>query len=174
MSRRKTITSIDARVDNLYHKLNDMAQTQVIEACRCLDELLAEIGDSMQSEMPDNTLHYYIIELANQLYFAVSKQEELGIKEDVAKLIRQEVYNESRQASVGTVAERDAKALLDSQYEEIVQIVYSRAYKKVKAKVDAGYEMLNALKKVMNARLAELELSRSRYIGGNNESRSNN
>ena len=47
--------------------------------------------------------------------------------------------------------------------------IYSRAYKKVKLRMDAGYEMLNSLKKVMNKRITEMELSNSRYIN-NSES----
>ena len=53
------------------------------------------------------------------------------------------------------------------QQETITLNIYSRAYRKVKLRMDAGYEMLASLKKVMNKRISEIELSNSRYIGGN-------
>jgi len=167
MSRMKTISSIDTRLNILADKLNTMAEEQL--ACHSLDKTLEDINKALfdnNTPIPDEQLQSMILELANQLYFAVDVQERLGIKEDVAKLIRQEMYCESKRIAGGTVAEKEAKALLDSQYEEMVQIVYSRAYKRMKSKVDAGYEMLNALKKILGARLSELELSKSRYIGG--------
>lgn len=167
MSRRKTIESIDSRLGVLYDKLNTMVENQL--SCHSLDDTLEEIRTAVfESNQPitDEQLQSMILQLANDLYFMVDVQEKLGIREDVSKLIRQEMYQQSKIIASGTVAEKEARALLDSQYEEMVQIVYSRAYKRVKAKVDAGYEMLNALKKILGARLSEMELSKSRYIGG--------
>ena len=63
-----------------------------------------------------------------------------------------------------TVADKTAQAELIAQAETMTLAIYSRAYKKVKLRMDAGYEMLNSLKKVMNKRIAEMELSNSRYI----------
>ena len=57
-----------------------------------------------------------------------------------------------------------AQAELIAQAETMTLAIYSRAYKKVKLRMDAGYEMLNSLKKVMNKRITEMELSNSRYI----------
>lgn len=98
-------------------------------------------------------------DLANILYFTGSVQEDLGIKEDTCKAIRQKVYSKAREQATGKiVADKTAQA------ETMTLAIYSRAYKKVKLRMDAGYEMLNSLKKVMNKRITEMELSNSRYI----------
>ena len=79
--------------------------------------------------------------------------------------IRQEVYSKAREQAPGkTVADKTAQAELIAQAETMTLAIYSRAYKKVKLRMDAGYEMLNSLKKVMNKRITEMELSNSRYI----------
>ena len=105
------------------------------------------------------------MDLANTLYFTGSAQEDLGIKEDICKAIRQEVYSKAREQATGkTVADKTAQAELIAQAETMTLAIYSRAYKKVKLRMDAGYEMLNSLKKVMNKRITEMELSNSRYI----------
>ena len=119
--------------------------------------------------MNDIDLEYYILELANVLYFVGEKLEEIGIKEDVSKAKKVEVYNTAKLLAVGTVAEKDAEALTKSQKDTIVYNVFNRSYKKTKLKIDSGYEMLNSLKKIMNKRLLELELSNSKYINKNRE-----
>ena len=79
------------------------------------------------------------------------------------------MYNIAKLLAVGTVAEKDAEALTKSQKDTIVYNVFNRSYKKTKLKIDSGYEMLNSLKKIMNKRLLELELSNSKYINKNRE-----
>lgn len=177
MSRKKTVETINNKVEELSYKLKGIGDRYVLDATHALDMIMETISLQLKEgqNIDDTDLQGFILDLANNLYFASDMQEQLGIKEDVAKMIRQELYNQTKKETAGTVAEKEAAALLDSKYEETVQLVYARAYKRVKVKVEAGYEMLNALKKIMNTRLEELKLSQSKYIGGQpNESRASN
>ena len=175
MSRRdKTINSIMKRVDNTSEIVKEISDKFVKEYCKSLDDLMLLIREELQNvgEITDTQVEQFILELANMLYFTGSAQEDLGIKEDACKAIRAEVYNKIYENSKGTVAQKNALSELATQQETIVLNIYSRAYKKVKLRMEAGYEMLNSLKKVMNKRISEMELSNSRYIGGNrNEKR---
>lgn len=176
MSRMKTVETINNRVEEVSKKIKIIADEYVMDATQSLDSILREVRKELDvGGMTDQTLQVLILDLANNLYFAIDKQEQLGVMEDVAKMIRQELYSQTRKDTKGTVAEKEANALLESKYEETVQMIYSRAYKRVKSKVEAGYEMLNALKKILNTRLEEMKLSQSRYIGGQpNERRTDN
>ena len=161
----KTAESIMKNVDNISDTIKEISDNLVTEYCEDLDNIMSELRQEITSKEIDNyILESYIMELANTLYFTGSAQEDLGIKEDTCKAIRQEVYSRAREESTGTVADKTAKAELIAQQETIVLSIYSRAYKKVKLRMDAGYEMLNSLKKVMNKRITEMELSNSRYI----------
>lgn len=168
ISKSNHLTSVKIKVDTVIEQIRQISNSQVGYATKELDSMMSNLYEIMntQSAISNEELERYILKLANILYFTVAQQEQLGIKEDVSKLIRQELYSGVKRSTVGTAAEKEATAVIESQYEEMVQIIYSRAYKDVKCKVDAGYEMLNALKKIMNARLSEMELSKSRYIGG--------
>lgn len=167
MSRRdKTTESIINKVDNTALVVKEISDKLVKEYCEDLDNIMKDIGEDILQGIQDSTLESYIIELANTLYFTGSAQEDLGIKEDTCKAIRTEIYNKTYEDSIGTVAQKNALSELATQQETIVLNIYSRAYKKVKLRMDAGYEMLNSLKKVMNKRISEMELSNSRYIGG--------
>ena len=169
MSRRdKTPASIMNKVDNTANIVKEISDKLVKEYCEDLDSIMSDLRQEITSKEIDNyILESYIMELANTLYFTGSAQEDLGIKEDTCKAIRAEIYNKTYEDSTGTVAHKNALSELATQQETIVLNIYSRAYKKVKLRMEAGYEMLNSLKKVMNKRISEMELSNSRYIGGN-------
>ena len=164
----KTAESIMKNVDNISGTIKEISDKLVTKYCEELDTLMDNLHlllESSQEYMTDETLENYILCLANTLYFTGSAQEDLGIKEDTCKAIRQEVYSKAREQATGkTVADKTAQAELIAQAETMTLAIYSRAYKKVKLRMDAGYEMLNSLKKVMNKRITEMELSNSRYI----------
>ena len=162
----KTAESIMKNVDNISDAIKEISDKLVEKYCEDLDNIMSELRQEITSKEIDNyILESYIMELANTLYFTGSAQEDLGIKEDTCKAIRQEVYSKAREQATGkTVADKTAQAELIAQAETMTLAIYSRAYKKVKLRMDSGYEMLNSLKKVMNKRITEMELSNSRYI----------
>ena len=168
MSRRdKTPASIMNKVDNTALVVKEVSDKLVEDYCHDLDNLMGFLRTQITrvEGMTDTQVEQFILELANTLYFTGSAQEDLGIKEDTCKAIRQEVYSKARERATGkTVADKTAQAELIAQAETMTLAIYSRAYKKVKLRMDAGYEMLNSLKKVMNKRITEMELSNSRYI----------
>lgn len=158
---------IMAKVDTMSDTIKEISDKLIEKYCDSLDVEMAVIRLELKenNSLTDDTLEKHILDLANILYFTGSAQEDLGIKEDTCKAIRQEVYSKAREQATGkTVADKTAQAELIAQAETMTLAIYSRAYKKVKLRMDAGYEMLNSLKKVMNKRITEMELSNSRYI----------
>lgn len=161
----KTAESIMKKVDNISDTIGELSDNLVRRYCKDLNILMLNIQAFIKANnVTDEFLETSILDLANILYFTGSAQEDLGIKEDICKAIRQEVYSFYRNEATGTVADKTALAELACQKETTTLAIYSRAYKKVKLRMDAGYEMLNSLKKVMNKRITEMELSNSRYI----------
>lgn len=138
-----------------------------------LDIVMKEIREHINMGfIDDSTLQNIILTLANTLYFSLEGLEKVGIKEDVCRHIREEVFIDARKVATGTVKDRDGEALLACTNEDMIAIIYSRAYKTIKQKVDAGYEMLNSIKKVMSKRMTEDELSNSRFMNTQPERRS--
>ena len=163
----KTAGDIMQKVDNISDTIHEISDKILNNYCKPLDVEMEVIRLELKenNSLTDDTLEKHILELANRLYYTGSAQEDLGIKEDTCKAIRQEVYSKAREHATGkTVADKTAQAELIAQAETMTLAIYSRAYKKVKLRMDAGYEMLNSLKKVMNKRITEMELSNSRYI----------
>lgn len=165
-NKTETAEDIMQNVDNISDTIKELSDNLVRKYCKDLNILMLNIQASIKANnVTDEFLETSILDLANTLYFTGSAQEDLGIKEDICKAIRQEVYSKAREQATGkTVADKTAQAELIAQAETMTLAIYSRAYKKVKLRMDAGYEMLNSLKKVMNKRITEMELSNSRYI----------
>lgn len=107
----------------------------------------------------------FCMNLSVYIYYASGMQEQLGIKDDIARALYKEMYNSSRDSLTGgTVADKDSIAELRSQQEMITSMLYKRAYSQVKAKVAAAQELLSSCKKIISRRMSENELT---MIGGN-------
>lgn len=138
-----------------------------------LDSLMSDIYKEcvIVDYVDDVTLEKYYLELTNHLYFLQDKIEKLSVKADMAKAAAQEVYNKSYldnqviapvdKKDKITVAELQARAQNDSQYQEVVASVFDHASKLVRSKVDAAYEMVSSLKRIVVKREKELQLSTS-------------
>ena len=126
-------------------------------------------NDVIAVEAPaDKVLENYMLSLSNILYFVGSKLETVGIKDDVAEMTKKEAYNntylekiaESASASKKpTVAELSAISEESSKYEQLVNAIYTHVYKTLRFKVDAGYDMLNSIRKLVTKRIADAQLA---------------
>ena len=168
----ETIIKINDEVIDLSSDVEKLVKEAVDKCCLDLDNIVFDIRSAIMEDITivtNETLHKMIADLATMLYASVSQLENLGIKEDVSKKLKNDVFSRVKQETEGTVANKEAAATLASQSEDVVLTVYSRAYKQAKSKIDAGYEVLNVIKKILTTRISELELSNSRYIGTNIE-----
>lgn len=153
---------VSGRVDMLSKEVIEMADQIANKVCADLDYYMRgidEILTNQQIPVTDCQLDEFALNLSSLLYLVSDAQENLGIKEDVSRAIQKEVYNRVREKAQGTVADKDTAAELQCQEESITTIVYARAYKKVKLRVEAAAEMVNSVKKVMTRRIAEYGVS---------------
>jgi hypothetical protein len=106
----------------------------------------------------------YAFALSSALYFIGTNLEVVGIKEDLSKLAAKESFNNAYLAhqvkdadrkNKTTVAELNAIAENLSRYEQVINSLYARVYKQIKFKVDAGYEMLATIRKIITKRMEE-------------------
>ena len=134
-----------------------------------LDFIMGDIYKDIvcKDQPPINTLEKYFLELSNCLYYMGDKLERLGVYDVMSKNAYKEVYNKKYLGltDIGdtkkkpTVAELTAIAENEAQYENIINDVYSKAYKIVKNKVDAATTMLNSISKIISKRMAEMQLN---------------
>ena len=99
----KTAESIMQKVDSISDTIQEISDKLIEKYCKSLDVEMSVIRLELKenNSLTDDTLEKHILELANILYFTGSAQEDLGIKEDTCKAIRQEVYSKAREQATG-------------------------------------------------------------------------
>ena len=144
-------------------KIDEVVNLIIQPYCKDLDRYVKFIADCLKDgENPPTTseLEDFCMNLSTQIYFAGGLCENLGVRDDIAKALYKEQYHSSRNSlQKGTVADKDSMATLQSQNELIVSMSYTRAYKTMKAKVDAAQELLSSCKKVLSHRIQEEQLT---------------
>lgn len=173
------LNNIDtAKVDSLLSNTNAnvtyfnyICTTTINSYTESLDNLMKDLYEDCikDKNVEDDVLENYYLELTNMLYFMGAKLENLGIYSDMSRAAAKEVFNKTylnsqiKDKSDGknktTIAECTALAENQSQYETVVNSIYDHAYKVVKYKIDAAYEMVNTLRKIISRRMSENQLS---------------
>lgn len=137
-----------------------------------LTHIMMDIDDNIiKVENPStDIIEKYFLMLSNALYFVSERTERVGIYDDVSKLAFQEAYNNAYLTSLSkndgisgakkpTVAESTAEAENNTIEEATINMLYSRAYKMIKSKIDSAQTMVNTLSKIMSRRIQEFGLS---------------
>ena len=99
-----------------------------------------------------------LAQLPSILYFVNEGQEAVGIKQDIAEMTKKANYNIAREKANGTVADKNTTAESQVINEAINEIIYQRAYKLIRAKIEMAQEMVNSLKRIFDARMMEYQI----------------
>jgi hypothetical protein len=158
------IQGIKLRVEDNSHIVDDIVRDIIKPYTEDLDRYVTFIKDCLKDgENPptDDELQDFLMNLSTDIYFASGMCEQLGIRDDIAKAVYRETYNNARDNTVGgTVQDKNTMAELESQQEQLISVCYTRAYKIVKAKVDSAQELLSSCKKCLSRRMQDVELTK--------------
>lgn len=150
-------------VENMSAILDQKVDDAVSEICRPIDLYMNQINKyllDLKEPVPDEALEQFILNIPPLLYFISEAREKVLIRSEVSKEVYKELFGNARKEATGTVADRDNYARSKVMAESFASIVYQSIYTRIKAKEEAATEMLQSLKKIMNRRVAEIELSR--------------
>lgn len=158
----KKVNSIKLHVEDNSAIMDKIVNEIVAPYTKDLDKYVAFIRDCLKDgENPpsDTELEDYCMNLATYIYFAGGMCEQLGIRDDISRAVYKEVYNTARDNYSGTINDKNARAELETQHEQLVNVCYTRSYRIVKAKVDNAQELLSSCKKVLTRRMNEYQLT---------------
>lgn len=138
----KKIELLQDRINNNSKLINDLTNKLVADYCKQLDDYVRFIQSILQDDKHPPTaqeLDDFVMTLPTLLFFTGEAQENLGIKADIAKAVRQEKYNSIYNTlSKGTINDKVNQTESQIQSEEVTRIIYDRAYKIVKEKMRCG------------------------------------
>lgn len=109
----------------------------------------------------DIELDDFILNIPTFMYYVGSYAEFIGIRDDMSKIIKEEMYSNVLIMSEGTVQDKKAEAVIEVVAEDIMNVVYKRAYKILSSKLNIALELIQSIKKVISRRMQERELSRT-------------
>ena len=150
------------RVDENGQKVDVIVNQIVNTFCKELDEFIAKIYTLISDksvDVPDVDIEYMIMQLPCLMYFASDKLEQLGIREDIARGLEKEKYNNILLNTEGKVLEKESAAEIGCQEEALITSINSRAYRKIKARLEYASNTLESLKKVLTNRISNKELT---------------
>ncbi len=156
------IHEIINKVEDNSAKVEKLVDELVSKYCYQLDDLIKVFKEILQDKdnpPTEEELDELCLKLPTYLYFIGEAQERFGIKEDIAKSVKMELYNEVHQRTKGTIADKQSASEAATLEEDIVYRAYQRSYKRIKQKLEASYELLSSIKKVISRRMGEQELS---------------
>ncbi len=156
------VKETEIRIEDNASKVDEIVNRLVNDYAKQLDDYVrvcSEIIMDKENPPTDEELDDMCMTIPCYLYFISEGQEALGLREDVAKAIKMELYNNTYEKAIGTIADKTATAELASQHEYIVHSCYQRAYKQLKMRYEIGLELLNSVKKVISRRQNALNLT---------------
>lgn len=165
---KEKINKIQHEVEDDSEQINEIVNSIIQPYCKDLDNYVGFIKDVLKDgENPPTAqeLDDFCMNLSVYIYYASGMQEQLGIKDDIARAVYNEMYHNTRNnLDKGTISDKDSIAQLESQQEYLTSVCYKRAYSIMKAKVSAAQEILSSIKKIITRRIQEMSLTQ---IGGN-------
>lgn len=157
------IKNIQLHIEDNSATMEDIINGIINPYCTGLDNYVKFVADCLKdgNNPPTNSeLEDFCLNLSTYIYFAGGMCEQLGVRDDISRAVWKEMYNTARDNTTGgTVADKNTEAELQSQQEQLTNICYSRAYKTMKAKIDASQELLSSCKKVLSHRMQEMSLT---------------
>lgn len=152
------------KVETNGEMIDEIVNDIIIKYTKQLDDYMAFVKQLLadgNNRLTDEELEDLTINIPVLLYSTGSGQEAIGVKEDVAKAFKAELYNKVYGEAQGTVGDKKAYAELQTRSEELSQIAYQRAYRKIKLKMDLANETLQSIKKVITRRMQDADIART-------------
>ena len=152
-----TKATIEADSQILENIVNDIVNSYTKELDEYVNKIKSVLDDDTDG-LTEHDLNQIMIKLCSYMYFIGSKQELLGIRADISDALRDEKYNLAFMSATGTVASKESQALNAIKEEEVIKVIYDRAYKIMKNKYAAVDKWIDAIKKILSMRIKLLEI----------------
>lgn len=160
------IKQFEEEVDELILTVDTIVNTYTNILDRCIDEVRELLVN--KDDLTIEQLNYYISYLPILLYDVNSRIQDLGIKSDAAKMQRLDIFNTTyNNLDHGTVQKKTSIAQQASQDEQMIESIFVRVYKKMENKIEMAEMLHSSLKKILQWRISELEVTRTNIINTN-------
>lgn len=163
---KEYLNDFNSQTDDIIETANRIAVVYTEE----LDECIEEVNDLLKNkdDLTIDQLNYYISIIPIYLYRLTDTIQDLGVKTDAAKMQRKNQYNKTYQEQEhGTVPQKTSVAQQSCEDEQMIEDIYVRVYKKCENKIEMATMLHGSLKKILQWRVTELEVTRTNTFNSN-------
>lgn len=156
MAKPDIQAALDA-VDMTYSELIDIVddtRKSVMEDC---DLLIEDVSNNIQ-DMSNDKIRDTLMRLSLKSYYLASIKDKSAFKANLAETIRKEAYARAFGNAVGTVAQKDGQALLDTSSQAVAEKIHDLMADLFKSSTDEIHRTIDVLKTVLMSRLSEAKL----------------
>ena len=156
MAKPDVQAALDA-VDMTYSELIDIVddtRKSVMEDC---DLLIEDVSNNIQ-DMSNEKIRDTLMRLSLKSYYLASIKDKSAFKASLAETIRKEAYAKAFGNAVGTVAQKDGQALLDTSSQAVAEKIHDLMADLFKSSTDEIHRTIDVLKTVLMSRLSEAKL----------------
>ena len=152
-------------------ELNTKFELVVNTICEDMNKSVAYLEQYKDPQKINNlsneTMYGALLEVGIAIYNLQDRLEIVGIKSDIAKILLEYRKSEIKTNLVTKCSEKskDDIANINTQIEQENEIIYRRAYKCIKSKVDMAMELINSLKKIVSDRMVFTQMSNGKEYG---------
>lgn len=171
MNESPTVRTLKREVEECSIPMIQIVDQLVKKYTKDLDNAIDEIQDLLKSkeDLDVGKINYYVMYLPILMYYAGNAIENLGIEGDTAKAYRQEAFNDAYLlVEEKTVQGKTSAAQQMVMNEQVIENAFGRAYKKAKSRLEMANTLHSALKKVLQWKISELEVTGNNLGSGTN------
>ena len=156
------LNAFSERIDTNTEAMQGLIESIVGKYCKELDDYMKQVDEALcKPQKPTTTqLEDMLLNINSMLYWVGNGLEQATVKEAMAKMVKEEQFNEQYNLAEGTIGDKKATATLNSQKEEVGRACYSAAVKLYQHKIDRASEFAASIKKILTHRIAEFDISR--------------
>lgn len=158
IQKLKTIENESMNIDAFVNKI---LENEVKELDSYMDNLKKELN---LSDLSIQELNQVLMKLCSYSYYLSTRQEIIGVRQDIAAIYEKEKYNKSFNDLQGTVASKTSRAEELAQEEAIISLIWEKAYKAIKLRIDSLNRYIDAIKKITSTKIAEMQLTQKAGI----------
>ena len=147
------LDAVDMSYDEIIQIVDDTRETVLHE----VDALIQEIRENIQ-DMSNDKIRDTLMRLSLQSYTFSSIKDKAAFKASLAESLRKEAYAKAFGNAVGTVAQKDGQALLDTSSQAIAEKIHDLMADLFKTSLDEIHRSVDVLKTVLMSRLTEAKL----------------
>lgn len=149
--------SLKVGVENDASRLEDIVDALTQQYIKDLDNFIATIKTAVESkQLSDEEVENIALKIPVYMYFATEGVENIGLALDSSKMTKQQRYNEMFDLAQGTIQDKKTQAELQAMPEYYMEIVFSRAYKRLKSKLDVCEHLCLSIRKIIGKRTQDL------------------